>query len=115
MIAEYVAFRELQHRQGGTSYHVLRQIRRVVKFWQEYLGGYDVEAIGNKQLSGYVEWRKPTFAFAPGADIDAALYGFRADKFLRFFLSALPQEAPEQQQKLACPLEGVLRPQVYFP
>ena len=62
VVAEYVAFRTLQHEQGRTSWHMLRQINRVVKFWREYLGGYDVEAIGNSELSGYVEWRKAFYS-----------------------------------------------------
>jgi len=74
VIAEYVAFRELQHQQGRTSSHMLRQIKRVVKFWHEYLGGYDVEAIGNKQLSGYVEWRKGYYSRMPILPKNAKLH-----------------------------------------
>ena len=32
VIDEYVAFRTKQHQQGHTSFHMLRQIKRVVKF-----------------------------------------------------------------------------------
>jgi hypothetical protein len=30
------------------------QIKRVVKFWREYIGDQSIESIGNKELSGYV-------------------------------------------------------------
>src|ERR1017187_3144294 len=51
VIDEYVALRERQQTQGRTSIHRLRQIKRVVKFWREYIGD---QSIGNKELSGYV-------------------------------------------------------------
>ncbi len=35
VIDEYVALRELHQTQGRTSIHMLRQIKRVVKFWLE--------------------------------------------------------------------------------
>ncbi len=58
VIDEYVVLRERQQTQGRTSIHMLRQIRRVVKFWREYIGDQSIESIGNKELSGYIEWRK---------------------------------------------------------
>jgi hypothetical protein len=30
----------------------------VVKFWREYIGDQSIESVGNKELSGYIEWRK---------------------------------------------------------
>jgi hypothetical protein len=54
VIDEYVALRERQQTQGRTSIHRLRQIKRVVKFWREYIGDQSIESIGNKELSGYV-------------------------------------------------------------
>jgi hypothetical protein len=41
---------------------MLRQIHRVVKFWREYIGNQSIESIGNKELSGYIEWRKSYYA-----------------------------------------------------
>ena len=41
---------------------MLRQIKRVVKFWREYPGDQSIETIGNKELSGYIEWRKAYYA-----------------------------------------------------
>jgi hypothetical protein len=62
VINEYVALRELQHTQGHTSIYMVRQIRRVVKFWHEYIGDLPIEGIGNKELSGFIEWRKAYYA-----------------------------------------------------
>ena|SRR5450631_100 len=62
VIDEYVALRETQQKQGSTSIHMLRQIKRVVKFWREYIGNQGVETIGNKELSGFIEWRKSYYA-----------------------------------------------------
>jgi integrase len=61
-IDEYVSLRELQHTQGHTSIYMVRQIRRVVKFWREYIGSLPIEAVGNKELSGFIEWRKAYYA-----------------------------------------------------
>ena len=62
VIDEYVQFRTKQHAQGHTSIHMLRQIKRVVKFWRKYIGDQSIEGIGNKELSGYTEWRKGYYA-----------------------------------------------------
>jgi integrase len=62
VIDEYVTLREKQHDQGRTSIHMLRQIKRVVKFWREHAGDQGIENIGNKELSGYIEWRKNYYA-----------------------------------------------------
>ena len=62
VIDEYVALRETQQKQNSTSNHMLREIRRVVKFWREYIGDRPIETIGNKELSGFIEWRKSYYA-----------------------------------------------------
>src|ERR1035437_3418871 len=62
VIDEYVTLRERQQTQGRTSLHMLRQIKRVVKFWREYIGDQSIESVGNKELSGYIEWRKSYYA-----------------------------------------------------
>src|SRR5450759_1037109 len=62
LIDEYVTLRERQQSQGRTSFHMLRQIKRVVKFWREYIGDQSIESVGNKELSGYIEWRKGYYA-----------------------------------------------------
>jgi integrase len=62
VIDEYVALRVTQHAQGHTTVHMLRQVRRVVKFWRTYIGEQSIEHVGNKELSGYIEWRKAYYA-----------------------------------------------------
>ena len=62
VLDEYVTLRERQQTQGRTSFHMLRQIKRVVKFWREYIGDQSIESVGNKELSGYIEWRKSYYA-----------------------------------------------------
>ena len=39
VIDEYVTYREAENRQGRTSDGMLRQIKRVVRFWQAYAFG----------------------------------------------------------------------------
>jgi len=48
VIDNYIAYRERDHRHGGTSSGMLRQIVRVSKFWREYAGELAVEAIDDK-------------------------------------------------------------------
>jgi len=68
VIDEFVAARERDNRLGNaakrgssikhTSDAMLRQIKRVVKFWREYAGKKPIEALDDKLLGGYVAWRK---------------------------------------------------------
>ena len=68
VIDEYVAMREQDNRLGKaakrgssikhTTDAMLRQIKRVVKFWREYAGKKPIEALDDKLLSGYIAWRK---------------------------------------------------------
>jgi integrase len=69
VIKEYVALRERDYERSKkdkintstkqqTSIYMLRQIKRVVKFWQEYSGRLAVEKIDNATLQEYVQWRK---------------------------------------------------------
>jgi integrase len=69
VIDEYVRLRQLQYdraqldkintsRQEQTSIYMLRQIKRVVKFWREYCGKKAVDKIDNAVLKDYVPWRK---------------------------------------------------------
>jgi hypothetical protein len=46
----YIQHRERDHRHGGTSAGMLRQIIRVSKFWREYAGHLAVEAIDDKVM-----------------------------------------------------------------
>ena len=76
LIDEYVAFRQKQYEQsllvtpnantkGGTSIHMLRQIKRVVKFWREYCGNTAVDKIDNAILQNYILWRKDYYHLMP--------------------------------------------------
>jgi integrase len=69
VIDEYIALRQSQYQKGldvktntssqqQTSIHMLRQIKRVSKFWKEYCGNTGVNNIDNAVLQDYVEWRK---------------------------------------------------------
>ena len=70
VIDEYVALRQKQHDSSGlkqkeqnyTSAPMLRQIKRVVKFWREYIGDKPVTSIGDAELKGYVDWRRHYYA-----------------------------------------------------
>jgi integrase len=69
VIDEYIALRQSQYQksldvktnsssQQQTSIHMLRQIKRVSKFWREYCGTKSVNNIDNAVLQDYVPWRK---------------------------------------------------------
>lgn len=68
VIDEYIDVRETDHKLGKaakrsssikhTSDAMLRQIKRVSKFWKEYAGTRTVEAVDDKVLRGYIAWRK---------------------------------------------------------
>jgi hypothetical protein len=76
VIKEYVALREREYErskqdkvntstQARTSIFMLRQIKRVVKFWQEYCGKIAVDKIDNGLLQDYVQWRKDYYHKLP--------------------------------------------------
>ena len=69
VIDEYIALRQSQYQKSldvkttssakqQTSIHMLRQIKRVAKFWREYCGTTGVSNIDNAVLQDYVTWRK---------------------------------------------------------
>jgi len=69
VIDEYITLRQSQYQksldvktnsssQQQTSVHMLRQIKRVAKFWREYCGTKSVSNIDNAVLQDYVPWRK---------------------------------------------------------
>ncbi len=77
LIDEYVALRQKQYEQSDhkanklarnsdyTSAAMLRQIKRVVKFWREYCGTTALDKIDNGVLQGYVSWRKDYYRRIP--------------------------------------------------
>lgn len=68
VMAEYLAFREKQHEQGRTSVHMLRQVKRVSKFWIEYVGKKPITAIDNGVLSTYIDWRRDYYHRMPAEE-----------------------------------------------
>ena len=68
VIDEYVALRQRDHDVGlaagahrtrhRTSAEMLRQIKRVVKFWRAYAGNRPIEAVDDAVLRDFVPWRK---------------------------------------------------------
>lgn len=76
IVAEYTRMREQQHERGTykrgektnqqtTSAHMLRQIKRVSRFWLEYCGSKTVERIDDALLKGYVDWRREYYHRVP--------------------------------------------------
>src|SRR6478752_3390549 len=57
VIDDYIRYRERDHRHGGTSAGMLRQIIRVAKFWREYAGELPVEVIDDKVMREFIPWR----------------------------------------------------------
>lgn len=57
-IDEYVACREQQTIHGKTKLGMLRQVKRIAKFWREYAGFKLIEEVNNKILSEYEDWRR---------------------------------------------------------
>jgi integrase len=58
----YLAMREESHRRGKTSAGMIRQIRRVSRFWREYAGRMLIENIGDQHLRNYLAWRSDYYA-----------------------------------------------------
>jgi integrase len=62
VIDDYIRYRERDHRHGGTSAGMLREIVRVSKFWREYAGQLAVEAIDDKAMREFIPWRRDYYA-----------------------------------------------------
>src|SRR5215471_5871757 len=54
VIDDYIRFRERDHAHGKTSAGMLRQIKRVSKFWREYSGHLAVEDINDKVMREFI-------------------------------------------------------------
>lgn len=76
LIDEYVKFREDDYKlsqhsnrtisnEQHTSIFMLRQIKRVVKFWREYCGSTSVDRIDDGMLRDYIPWRKQYYHRMP--------------------------------------------------
>ncbi|MDP1732332.1 MAG: hypothetical protein Q8L54_14395 [Devosia sp.] len=53
VIDDYVAFREAENRHKRTSDGMLRQIKRVTRFWKAFAGERLVTMVGDKELRDY--------------------------------------------------------------
>lgn len=76
VIDEYIEFRDKDYKQSlltpktasterRTSIYMLRQIKRVAKFWREYCGNVAVDKIDNAMLRDYIPWRKEYYHVLP--------------------------------------------------
>lgn len=95
VIDEYVAMRQrdFEHSQTvkintstqqHTSVYMLRQIKRVVKFWREYCGKMAVDKIDNAVLQDYIQWRKDYYRRMPANQIPRNAKVDPADKTLEW-------------------------------
>lgn len=85
VIVEYTKMRELDHERGNTSKAMLRQIKRVNKFWLEYAGKMRIDKIGNKELADFIPWRKAYYSNCKVMPRNAKLHP--QDKTLAFDLT----------------------------
>jgi integrase len=80
VIDEYIRHRQRQnelelhkspHAKKGeyTSDAMLRQIKRVSKFWREYCGSMSIEKIDNMVLKDYVPWRRDYYKRMPAGKV----------------------------------------------
>jgi site-specific recombinase XerD len=62
VIDDYIRYRERDHAHDKTSAGMLRQIRRVSKFWREYAGHLAIEDIDDKVMREFIPWRRDYYA-----------------------------------------------------
>jgi integrase len=62
VIDDYIRYRERDHAHGKTSAGMLRQIRRVSKFWREYAGELAVDGIDDKVMRDFIPWRRDYYS-----------------------------------------------------
>lgn len=86
VIDEYVKYREAENLQGRTSDGMLRQIKRVVRFWYAYAGDKLITAIGDKELRDYVQWRRDYYTQRPNEAKKRNVKVNPTDKTLQFDL-----------------------------
>lgn len=107
VIDEYVRYREAENRQGRTSDGMLRQIKRVVRFWQSYAGSKLITAIGDKELRDYVQWRRDYYTKRPNEAKTRNVKKDPTDKTIQFDLmvgKAIIKWAHEQNWRGLLPL-----------
>ena len=62
VLAEYEKFRTKENEQGRTKDAMLRQIKRVQKFWIEFVGDKQIDKIDNKDFENYETWRRDYYS-----------------------------------------------------
>ena len=77
VLSEYIANRQKDYDQNkdlpnnksirnkATSAHMLRQIKRVSKFWLEFCKNVAIENIDNSKLQDYIQWRRDYYHNMP--------------------------------------------------
>ncbi len=118
VIDEYIRLRQAQHDKGTykrgrsqsghhTSPHMLRQVKRVSKFWREYAGKMAIDRIDNAVLADYVPWRRDYYHRMPPDEIPRNAKLNPADKTLEWettFALSLLKFAHERGYRGAKPL-----------
>src|SRR3954468_23778524 len=82
VIDDYIAYRERDHRHGKTSAGMLRQIKRVSKFWRAYAGHLAVEEIDDKVMREFIPWRRDYYSKIPKMPKNAKRHP--ADRTIQF-------------------------------
>ena len=67
VMAEYVAQREVDKQRGKVGAGMLRQIKRVQKFWLEFAGNKPIDKINDRELRDFVDWRVAYYSKIPEA------------------------------------------------
>ena len=67
VMAEYVAQREVDHQRGKVGIGMIRQIKRVQKFWLEFAGNNPIDKINDRELRDFVDWRVAYYGKIPEA------------------------------------------------
>ena len=67
VMAEYVAQREVDYQRGKVGVGMIRQIKRVQKFWLEFAGNNPIDKINDRELRDFVDWRVAYYGKIPEA------------------------------------------------
>ena len=65
VIEDYTKQRDLDHKRGKVGAGMIYQIKRVQKFWIEYVGKMPVDKVGEKELREYIDWRVAYYSKIP--------------------------------------------------
>lgn len=73
VLAEYDAYRTKENEQGRTKDGMLRQVKRVQKFWIEFIGDKQIDRVDNKDFEQYETWRREYYSKLKTLPRNAAL------------------------------------------